>query len=99
MTTLYYLQSRYYDSELGRFINADALVSTGQGVLGNNMFAYCLNNPVNAGSKEWYKSGVTDNTYDDVMTSARANREVYCVITDAFGNQITTEVITLELRK
>ena len=31
---------------MGRFINADALVSTGQGVLGNNMFAYCGNNPV-----------------------------------------------------
>ena len=45
-TELYYLQSRYYDPELGRFINADALVSTGQGVLGNNMFAYCRNNPV-----------------------------------------------------
>jgi len=44
---LYYLQSRYYDPELGRFINADAFVSTGQGLLGNNMFAYCLNNPVN----------------------------------------------------
>jgi RHS repeat-associated protein len=43
---LYYLQSRYYDPEVGRFINADALVSTGQGLLGNNMFAYCDNNPV-----------------------------------------------------
>ena len=43
----YYLQSRYYDPELGRFLNADALVSTGQGLLGNNMFAYCGNNPVN----------------------------------------------------
>lgn len=42
----YYLQSRYYDPELGRFLNADALVSTGQGLLGNNMFSYCLNNPV-----------------------------------------------------
>ena len=31
---------------MGRFLNADALVSTGQGTLGNNMFAYCLNNPV-----------------------------------------------------
>ena len=40
------MQSRYYDPELGRFINADSYVSTGQGVLGNNMFAYCLNNPV-----------------------------------------------------
>ena len=43
---LYYLQSRYYDPKLGRFLNADALVSTGQGVLSNNMFAYCNNNPV-----------------------------------------------------
>ena len=31
---------------MGRFINADAFASTGQGILGNNMFAYCLNNPV-----------------------------------------------------
>ncbi len=46
-TGLYYLQSRYYDPEMGRFINADGLVSTGQGFAGNNMFAYCGNNPVN----------------------------------------------------
>ena len=43
---LYYLQSRYYNPEVGRFLNADAFISTGQGVLGNNMFAYCGNNPV-----------------------------------------------------
>ena len=43
---LYYLQSRYYDPELGRFLNADSLISTGQGILGNNMYVYCLNNPV-----------------------------------------------------
>ena len=46
-TELYYLQSRYYDPEVSRFINADGLVSTGQGLIGNNMFAYCLSNPVN----------------------------------------------------
>lgn len=43
---LYYLRSRYYNPTWGRFINADALVSTGQGLTGNNMFAYCGNNPV-----------------------------------------------------
>ena len=32
---------------MGRFLNADAFTSTGQGLLGNNMFAYCNNNPVN----------------------------------------------------
>ena len=45
-TKLYYLQSRYYNPTIGRFISADAFVSTGQGVLGYNMFAYCNNNPV-----------------------------------------------------
>ena len=45
-TGLYYLQTRYYDPEVGRFINADAYVSTGQGVLGNNMYAYCANGPI-----------------------------------------------------
>ena len=46
-TGFYYLQSRYYDPITQRFINADGYVSTGQGILGNNMFAYCANNPVN----------------------------------------------------
>lgn len=45
-TEFYYLESRYYDPKICRFINADALVSTGQGIIGNNMFAYCLNNPI-----------------------------------------------------
>jgi len=45
-TQLYYLQSRYYNPKIGRFLNADAFAATGQGVLGNNMFAYCGNNPV-----------------------------------------------------
>lgn len=49
---MYYLQSRYYDPTTGRFLNADAFASTGQGLLGNNMFAYCNNNPIN----------VSDNT-------------------------------------
>jgi len=46
-STLYYLQSRYYDPELGRFLNADTYASTGQGILGDNMFVYCNNNPIN----------------------------------------------------
>ena len=45
---LYYLRSRYYDSTIGRFINADSQISdVGGNVLGNNSFAYCHNNPVN----------------------------------------------------
>ena len=46
-TGLYYLMTRYYDPEVCRFISADVYMTTGQGVLGGNMWAYCLNNPVN----------------------------------------------------
>ena len=45
-TGFYYLQSRYYDPTIGRFINADSYATTGQGIIGHNMFAYCKNNPV-----------------------------------------------------
>ena len=43
---LYYLQSRYYDPSICRFISSDVYLSTGQGVIGHNSFAYCLNNPI-----------------------------------------------------
>ena len=44
-TELYYLQNRYYDPAVGRFINADSYASTGQSMIGHNMYAYCNNNP------------------------------------------------------
>ena len=43
---LYYCGTRYYDANTGRWINADGYVSTGTGLLGYNMYAYCNNNPV-----------------------------------------------------
>jgi len=46
-TGLYYLQSRYYDPEVGRFINADGLLGANQDILSFNLFAYCSNNPIN----------------------------------------------------
>ena len=45
----YYLQSRYYNPEVGRFLNADDIDYLGiNGELtSNNLFTYCINNPVN----------------------------------------------------
>ena len=46
-TSLYYLQSRYYDPFTGRFLNADIYCDTGTSTpLSTNMFAYCENNPI-----------------------------------------------------
>ena len=63
-TGWYYLQSRYYDPGVSRFISSDVLLSTGQGVLGHNSYAYCLNNPANmsdsCGSRPNFCVSMTD---------------------------------------
>ena len=68
-TGFYLTGTRYYDPEIGRFINADGYVSTGQGILGTNMFAYCGNNPVNRADPTgtfWKKVG---NFFKNVGTA------------------------------
>lgn len=48
-TGLYYLQSRYYDAKVGRFINADVtnVLSDMAGVSSKNLYIYSKNNVVN----------------------------------------------------
>ena len=46
-TGFYYLNSRYYDPDVKRFINVDNQLTTGSDMTGMNLFAYCGNNPVN----------------------------------------------------
>ena len=45
---LYYLQSRYYNPETGRFLNADdtEYLQVCDSVLSYNIFTYCKNNPI-----------------------------------------------------
>ncbi len=46
-TGLYYLQTRYYDPELGRFISQNSIeYADYESVNGLNLYAYCGNNPV-----------------------------------------------------
>jgi RHS repeat-associated protein len=42
----YYLNSRYYNPEIGRFINADGMLGEMGDIPSTNMYAYCANNPV-----------------------------------------------------
>ncbi|MDD6212426.1 MAG: hypothetical protein PUB22_04700 [Clostridiales bacterium] len=45
---MYYVSSRYYDPEIGRFISADGYIAgVGSDIRGYNLFSYCFNNPVN----------------------------------------------------
>ena len=45
-TGLYYLRSRYYNPQWGRFVNADKLVSTFQKSSKHNLFSYCGNSVI-----------------------------------------------------
>ena len=46
-TGLYYLQSRYYNPEWGRFYNSDDFDSINNNSILVNKYAYCINDPIN----------------------------------------------------
>jgi len=73
-TWFYYLQSRYYDPSIGRFINADDIHQLGANgdFTSLNLFAYCGNNPVtrnDAGGNAW-------ETIFDIISLAGSVAEV-----------------------
>ena len=52
-TGLYYVRERYYDPQVGRWLNIDKAISaSGQNVHGYNLYVYCFNNPVNLNDEE-----------------------------------------------
>ena len=53
----------------------------------------------NKGGKAFAVSGNTSAAYSYSMQSYMDGRQVYCVITDKYGNQVTTDVATLILNK
>ena len=84
-TGFYYLQSRYYDPVVHRFINADGYVSTGTGFTGYNMYAYCNNDPVNMVDSEgcdpvpvWAKHIIAGNaTESEYKTALSSNANAW----------------------
>ena len=79
-TGFYYLLSRYYDPETGRFINADELIDNGTGILGYNMYTYCINNPVNMvdvdGNAPAYISSQENNTMVKINGKMKRMRDI-----------------------
>ena len=63
---------------MGRFINADNYPTTGQGLTGNNMFAYCGNDPVIRADV----SGDAWETVFDLISLGSSIIEVSCNPTD-----------------
>ncbi len=100
-TGLYYLQSRYYDPNTGRFINADDtnyLNATGT-VLGCNLFAYCENDPVNRVDPK----GTVSLNYLSVTISSFKKNNIYTIVISlritikSFLNYVKTQKIRMSI--
>ena len=74
-TGLYYLNSRYYDPIIGRWINADSVLNND--ILGNNFFIYCGNNPTSRtddnGAGFWIIAGAIIGGAISGITKAATN--------------------------
>lgn len=81
-TNLYYVSSRYYEPEFGRFLNADAInliAESPMGTTDKNLFSYCDNNPIirfDESGKVWYIAvgkvalGVASQYAGDIILNA-----------------------------
>ncbi len=94
-TGFYYLQSRYYDPIVKRFLNADSYASTGQGFIGYNMFAYCNNCPVigaDPAGHEMYFFNYLDIGGEDSYTDGISKALVYSADCTGIGGYSTSTV-------
>ena len=49
------------------------------------------------GAASFARSGLKGDTYSVKMVPSKSGREVYCVVTDKYGNKARTETVTLSM--
>ncbi|WP_084757225.1 RHS repeat-associated core domain-containing protein [Clostridium sp. DMHC 10] len=64
-TGLYYLKSRYYNPDWGRFVNEDTIAAVTGDVLSTNMYTYCANNPINMSDEDGDRPIFSDSIADE----------------------------------
>ena len=72
-TNLYYLQSRYYDAEVRRFVNADdvSVLSVELcSIFEDNLYIYCNSNPVNNSDQNGYIAQAIIGAATGILVSA-----------------------------
>lgn len=64
------------------------VIATGEGLT----YQWWVTDP---GDTIYYESAIVTNVYTVEMIEAKSGRKIYCIITDAEGNQVTTDTVTL----
>ncbi len=52
---------------------------------------------IDPGQTEYWTSGIRSATYSVTMVPAKSGRQIYCVVTDAYGNTVTSDPVTLSM--
>ena len=66
------------------------LSAQGDGV----QYQWYLQNP---GQEKFYKSSINGSTYSMTMDNDYSGRKVYCVVTDRYGNSVTSQTAKLSI--
>ena len=88
-TGFYYTDTRYYDPQTARFINADdesLIIATPMSLTDKNLYAYCDNNPISRADR--------DGQFWNVVIGAAAGAVVGGVMAAITGSDITTGVLS-----
>lgn len=93
-TGLYYLQSRYYNPEWGRFINADALGGSVGELLSHNVFAYCKNNPISMSDEDGFRPIYCVGTDEETEEQRSASLAATKTLTNAINTKTPPPVET-----
>uniref|UniRef100_UPI0013689FA8 RHS repeat-associated core domain-containing protein n=1 Tax=Clostridium sp. C8-1-8 TaxID=2698831 RepID=UPI0013689FA8 len=83
-----YLQSRYYNPEWGRFINADGIAASVGVLLSDNVFAYCNNNSVNMDDNDGYRPNYICNDGGEIGVAGDSIGSTFSKISNNTGTII-----------
>jgi len=97
-TGFYYLQSRYYNPQIGRFISADVLVGKTGNLLSQNMYAYAGNNPVMNVDPSGYFWQSWDNHLNDFTNECNDIYQWVKGVVEYVVNQIYDNGLVIEIK-
>jgi len=89
---LYYLRSRYYNPEWGRFNNCDALVLSGAGLHAvRNAFAYCNNRAINYSDPNGKKPSLLTSIVNGIKSIVQKVKSAYQEVLGTWRRLTKTE--------
>ncbi len=76
-TDLYYLNARYYDSKIARFLSEDTYAGDLNDPLSLNLYTYCLNNPISYFDPTGYLTEIAENAmklFTDIINNPNSSQ-------------------------